>query len=296
MSHTVRPFERRDRDQLTDLVNLHIAAVLPGVAVSVNTVMFQLEREPQETIVDPWVIDRRCLVAIDDEERVLASALLHRFGSGPGVSPDFVNAGEIRWLIFRPDQLDDGRRLLDVCMALLEEWQVEARYADGSLLAPACYGVPDTWPHVRALYSEAGFAPSRQETVLRARCADLIQGDPPPLQVDRSVGVLGTRFTLSENSASVGFIEVCQLTAELARGYSSMGWADVGNLHVEIGGDPEAVVPQPYSAGATWLLPGGIETLIESHWDEDPKEHLQLLEQCGFEVLVTNARGWAVAA
>lgn len=293
MSHTVRPFERRDRDQLTELVNLHIAAVLPGVAVSVNTVMSQLEREPQETIVDPWVIDRRCMVAIDDEGRVHASALLHRFGRGPGVSPDFVNSGEIRWLIFRPDRLDDGRRLLDVCMALLDEWQVEARYADGSLPAPACCGVPDTWPHVRALYSEAGFAPSRQETVLRVRCADLIQGHRPPVQVDRSVGVLGTRLTLSENRAPVGFIEVCQLTTEPARGYSSMGRADVGNLHVEMGVDPEAVVPQLYSAGAAWLLQGGIETLMEYHSDEDPNEHLQLLEQCGFEVLVTNARGWA---
>jgi hypothetical protein len=123
----------------------------------------------------------------------------------------------------------------------------------------------------------------------------VIEGDRPPLQVDRSVGVLGTRFTLSENSTPVGFIEVCQLTTELARGYPSMGWADVGKLHVEIGVDPEVVVPQLYSAGATWLLQGGIETLIEYHSDEDPKEHLQLLERCGFEVLVTNARGWAAA-
>ena len=54
MPHTVRSFERHDRDQLIELVNLHIAAVIPGVAVSVNTVPSQLEREPLETIVDPW--------------------------------------------------------------------------------------------------------------------------------------------------------------------------------------------------------------------------------------------------
>ena len=293
MPHTVRPFERHDRDQLTELVNLHIAAVLPGVAVSVNTVMSQLEREPQETIVDPWVIDRQCLVAIDDEERVHASALLYRFGSGPGVSPDFADAGEIRWLICRIDRLDDGRRLMEVCMALLDEWQVEHRYADGSLPAPACYGVPETWPHIRSLYSAAGFVPSREETVLRARCVDLTRRVRSPLHVGRSVGVLGTRFTLSEDAAPVGFIEVCQLTAELARGYASMGWADVGNLHVEDGVDAETMVPHLYSAGAEWLLQGGIETLIEYHSDEDPKEHLVLLEQCGFETLVTTTRGWA---
>ncbi len=35
---TVRPFRRDDRDQLTALVNAHVAAVVPGVSVSTNTV------------------------------------------------------------------------------------------------------------------------------------------------------------------------------------------------------------------------------------------------------------------
>ena len=44
MPYTVRPFERPDRDQLTELVNIHVAAVIPGITVSVNTVMSQLQR------------------------------------------------------------------------------------------------------------------------------------------------------------------------------------------------------------------------------------------------------------
>lgn len=51
----VRPFQRHDRDQLTHLVNAHVLPVLPGVALSVNAVMSQLEHEPGEFIVDPWV-------------------------------------------------------------------------------------------------------------------------------------------------------------------------------------------------------------------------------------------------
>jgi len=35
----VRPFRRSDREQLTALVNAHVQAVVPGVSVSVNTVM-----------------------------------------------------------------------------------------------------------------------------------------------------------------------------------------------------------------------------------------------------------------
>jgi hypothetical protein len=54
----VRPFRRADREQLTALVNAHIQAVVPGVTVSVNTVLSQLERDPGEFIVDPWVAER----------------------------------------------------------------------------------------------------------------------------------------------------------------------------------------------------------------------------------------------
>jgi hypothetical protein len=49
----VRSFRRGDREQLTALVNAHIQAVVPGMSVSVNTVMSQLERDPGEFIVDP---------------------------------------------------------------------------------------------------------------------------------------------------------------------------------------------------------------------------------------------------
>ena len=59
----VRRFHRRDRDQLTGLVNAHAAAVVPGMGVSVATVLGQLEREPGEFIVDPWVSERVTLVA-----------------------------------------------------------------------------------------------------------------------------------------------------------------------------------------------------------------------------------------
>ena len=38
----VRPSQCRDREQLTALVDAHIEAVLPGVAVSVNAVLGQL--------------------------------------------------------------------------------------------------------------------------------------------------------------------------------------------------------------------------------------------------------------
>jgi hypothetical protein len=80
----VRPFRRPDREQLTTLVNAHVAAVVPGVAVSVNTVMSRLERDPGEFIVDPWVAERITLVA-EQRRRVVAAAHLLRYRSGEDV-------------------------------------------------------------------------------------------------------------------------------------------------------------------------------------------------------------------
>jgi GNAT superfamily N-acetyltransferase len=99
----VRPFQRRDREQLTALVNAHIEAVLPGVAVSVNAVLSQLEREPGETIVDPWAVDRATFVAVV-RDAVVGAAHLVRYGTGERVSDSYRDTAEIRWLVFAPGE------------------------------------------------------------------------------------------------------------------------------------------------------------------------------------------------
>src|SRR4051795_12469531 len=103
----IRPFRRDDRDQLTALVNAHIGAVLPGVSVSVNAVMRQLEREPGEAIVDPWVLERRALVAVR-RQAVVAGALVLRYAADDRVSDSYRDTGEIRWLGCRPDPAAAG--------------------------------------------------------------------------------------------------------------------------------------------------------------------------------------------
>jgi hypothetical protein len=94
----VRPFRRGDREQLTKLVNAHVQAVVPGVSVSVNTVMSQLERAPGEFIVDPWVSDRVTLVA-DQRRRVVAAAHLLRYGAGNEVGEAYRGRGVATWLV-----------------------------------------------------------------------------------------------------------------------------------------------------------------------------------------------------
>ena len=77
-SIVVRPFRRSDRDQLTQLVNTHAGAVVPGMSVSVSTVLAALERQPGEFIEDPWVSERMTLVA-EQRDRIAAAAHLLRY-------------------------------------------------------------------------------------------------------------------------------------------------------------------------------------------------------------------------
>lgn len=293
MPVVVRRFERRDRDQLTTLINLHVAAVIPGVVLSVNTVLSQLEREPGEGIVDPWVAERCCLVA-EREQRIVAAALLHRFRADDDVSDSYRGVGDVRWLVCDVAAIADGQALLAVAMKQMRRWDVTTVGADCALPAPGCYGIPNTMPHLRALLNQAGFGePTRTEFVLAARCDDLLGAELDDATVVRTVGTLGTRLTLSVEEESRGYIEVCQPSADLARSSVATHWADVGNLILADGAEPVAVIPALLSTAARWLLPGGITRLID-YWaaDVDPPDHLTELQRAGFQTLVRNDRGF----
>ena len=200
----VRPFRRPDREQLTALVNAHVQAVVPGVSVSVNTVMSQLERDPGEFIVDPWVAERGTLVA-DQRGRVVAAAHLLRYGAGAEVGETIRGAGEINWLLYWPeasywpDSTAAADALMAACLDQLRRWQVTRWSADGALPAPGVYGLPEQWPHIRALYERAGFVhDGHTEIVLLARVDELPRPSEPPvagLEVRRTVGINGTRLS-----------------------------------------------------------------------------------------------------
>jgi ribosomal protein S18 acetylase RimI-like enzyme len=296
----VRPFRRADREQLTALVNAHIQAVVPGVTVSVNTVLSQLERDPGEFIVDPWVAERATLAA-QQRGRVVAAAHLLRYGAGEDVGPAYRDSAEINWLLFWPrathwpDSAEAAAALMDASLERLRAWGGDHWHADGALPAPGVYGVPEQWPHVRALYERAGFVhDGHVEIVLLARVDELPGPAAPPLDglaLDRSVGECGTRLSARLGEECVGFIEVETNLAEGGRLAHLGGWADVGNLHVDEAYRRRGIATWLVGEAADWLRLARVERLVDYAWPEE-EAMLALLGGLGFRELTRTARGW----
>ena len=290
----VRPFQRSDRDQLTALVNAHAAALIPGASVSVNTVLSQLEREPAEEIVDPWVTERRTLVAVR-RQAIVAGALLLRYGTGPEVGPHYRGAGEIEWLVFRPDAEPAGDALLAACRAVLDGWGASPQYADGGLPSLAAYGVPDCWPHIRALYRHGGFVPRVAAEIILVAPVDRLPGPAAPpvpgLQAGRSVGSCGTRLTARLDGTDVGMIEV--EADHTAGGVQSRlaGWADVGNLCVSPGYRRRGIGRWLVGEAAAWLRLGRADRLL-CYAAPDDTAGLAFWAGLGFTELARTQRGW----
>jgi GNAT superfamily N-acetyltransferase len=270
MSVDIRPFKRSDREQLTALVNAHASAVVPGLAASVNRVMSQLEGEPDEFIIDPWVEERVTLVA-EQRDRVVAAAHLLRHTDDDRVSESYRDVGSIRWFLYWPaapywpDSTEAGDSLLAACVEQLNRWGVSRQYADGTLPTPAVYGVPEQWPHIRAAYERAGFrGGGHTEILFVAEVGALAAPGQPPLAdlaIQRSVGVNGTRFSGLLDGTVIGFVEV-EALKEPGRLPRHKSWADIGNLQVGEQYRSKGVATWLLSHAAEWLRLAGVECVL----------------------------------
>jgi GNAT superfamily N-acetyltransferase len=289
----IRPFHRADREQLTELVNVHVDAVIPGRSVSVNTVLSQLEREPGEVIVDPWVTERAALVAVR-QDRVVAAALLTRFDDDGRVSDAYRGGAELRWLVCWPHEADAGDALAAACVRTMDGWGARKQWADGSLPAPSVYGVPSSWPHVRGIYERAGFGhDGRVEVVLVAAVEDLpVPGPPPPgLEMRRVVGRNGTAFVALDGDEAVGSFE---LRSDVTNGGSLSrlaGWAEMWNVEVAERLRRRGVGTWLVAHGAEWLRLGGVRQLAAEHAEGD-EAAAGFLRRLGWKELTRTERGW----
>jgi GNAT superfamily N-acetyltransferase len=310
----VRPFRRSDRDQLTQLVNAHAEAVVPGMGVSVSTVLTSLERRPGEFIEGPWVSERVTLVA-EQQSRVAAAAHLLRYFPDERAGKAARDVGEIHWLLYWPETpagnpcwpgaAGAAQALIAACIGQLDRWGVTRQHAGGELPVRGVYGVPDQWPHIRALYERAGFTHTgHTEIVYLARVDDLPRPAGPPLaglSLRRSVGVNGCRLSAVLGEEVIGYIEVETLD-EGERLSRHGGWADVGNLHVTEAYRRRGVATWLLGEAAGWLRLAQADRLLDYAWLEgtdpgglDYAGYRAFLPAAGFRDLTRTKRGWTRA-
>jgi ribosomal protein S18 acetylase RimI-like enzyme len=184
---------------------------------------------------------------------------------------------------------------MSACLTQLRAWGVDRWHADGALPAPGVYGVPQQWPHVRALYQRAGFVhDGPTEVVLLAMVDELPRPGEPPLEgleLGRALGINGTRLYGSIGDKLVGYIEVDTNLAQGGRLAHLAGWADIGNLHVDEAYRRRGVATWLVGQAADWLRLARVDRLLDYAW---PKEgpRLALLRRLGFCELTRTARGW----
>ena len=291
----VRPFARHDRDGLAQLVNVHVAAAMPGGAIPTARLLGHLERDTDEYVVDPWVIGRHTLVAID-RDRVVAAAHLLRYGRGEHVGDDYDDAGEIAWVICWPDQVDTGRALIDAALDRLRAWGCRVWYAAGNLPCPGVYGVPDAWPHVGELLDEAGFAPSRVEVIFAGELAGVSQpGDRPnpDVSIRRRVGALGTRFDAEVGGTTVGSFEVDTSLSKGGAQRSMETWADVADHWVSESHRGQGIGSWLFRHGCAWLRLGGTERLLAYADGDEAAAAARYVERLGLVEIGRSQRGWS---
>jgi GNAT superfamily N-acetyltransferase len=307
----VRLFRRSDRDQLTQLVNAYPAAVIPGMGTSVSTVMSALERQPGESIEDPWVSERVTLVA-EQANRIAAAGHLLRHFPGERAGRAARDVGEIHWLLFWPeapagnpcwpDAKTAGEALMAGCIHQLEEWGVTRQEAGGELPVPGVYGVPEQWPHISALYERAGFAyAGHTEIIYFAAVKDLRRAAGAPiagLSVRRAAGMNGTRLSAMLGEDVIGYIEV-EVFDQGERLSRNGRWADVGNLHVTEPYRRRGVGSWLLSQAASWLRAAGADRLLDYAWLDgtdpgglDYAGYRAFLPAAGFQELTRTRRGW----
>jgi GNAT superfamily N-acetyltransferase len=291
----VQPYEPSYLPQLLELVNLHIAAAVPGWALSGAFLAEHLERDYTEPITDPWVEERATLCAVDGG-RVLAAAHLLRYGLE--VSDHYRGAGEIDWFVALPGLDAAATGVLAGARECLETWKVKKEYGwSHGLPSVPMWGVPDSCSHVAEALFAAGYRPPPHHHP-EALYGGRLDGAPAPadppvagLAVRRSVGLYGTRFSATLDGEELGF---CEVVPNLTRGGTLpalRGWAELQEIWIKEDWRGKGIGSQLVRHAAAWLRLAGCERLILCVASPDEEAGAgRFYRRFGWEVLVREAR------
>lgn len=163
--------------------------------------------------------------------------------------------------------------------------------ADLGLPTPGVYGVPEQWPHVADLLGRVGFVRGDRTELVYLADVDRLPSPAPGLEVVRTFGVAGTRFTARHDGVDVGRIEVDPNIAGTGRLAGHDGWADIGNLHVDPAHRRRGIGTRLLAEVGDWLRLARIPRLLDYATPDEP-EHRAFLEHHGFLLLTRTHRDW----
>ena len=236
---------------LHSLMNWHMAAVIAGWELSPAYIEQQLQSNPEQPVLDPWVIERATLCVMD-QGSVVAAAHLLRYGSGPEVGEDYRGIGEIAWALHFPSNHAAGVTLLAEARQHIRAWGVRSPAASFNL-AGILFGVPSSWPHVRRALAEAGFRVQAgdygREVIRHGPVPAEEPGQLAPdlgLRVLSRTGAEGIRFGVLDGTKEVGY---CEARPDLTRGGLVPALARWGEIS-----DFEVAEPWRGRGIGTWLL------------------------------------------
>lgn len=300
----ILPFESRHLLALQRLVNVHLSAAVPGWTLSAEYLAQHLQYDDTEDITEPWVSERRTLLAVD-RGQLLAAGRLLRYGDGPEVSDSYREVGTISWLVARPDQPAGAAALLKAADEQFSAWQVSRVYGwDTGLPVYALWGVPDCWPHIADALSAAGYLtdlPPRRAALYGGTLAGTPEPDAAPiadLTLRRTSGAVdGPRFAALLDGKELGY---CEWNVDLSRGGllpGMRGWACLQNLIIEQDWRNQGIGRWIVQHGVAWARNAGCDRVIISVADENEQAGAaRFYRRFGWDIFVRETHGWLPAS
>ncbi len=226
----IEPLDRSHLPQVLALANSHLGTVIPGWSLTPEYFWEHLKRNPQEYIVDPWVVERKSMVGIVND-RVCAAAHLLRYDE----DTPYKGMGVVDWILFWPAKREAGLALLNECRLQMNAWQVADHQISGPLPVPVCGGIPDTWPHIGGLIKEFGYSGNEEvdESVYGGTLNGISAPGEPPVSgatIQREVGDSTTRFVARLDGRDIA---CCECISDLTAGGqlpALAGWAELAEM------------------------------------------------------------------
>lgn len=296
---TIEHLRPEHMTHVTTLLNTHVGAIVPGWAVPEPWLAEKLRRNAGENVVDPWVIERVTLVAIE-RQSVEAAVHVLRYGSGPEVNPPYHGVVEVDWLLAWPNAASAAAELLRAVAEQARAWGAKATWLGGGPPIGPFAGVPNVWPHIAAAAEAAGYRrdPGRIEAVYGGVLGDIaVPGAPPlpELHIRRSMGRWGTRFDALNGQHAVGYCEIVTDMTEGGALPSLRGWAELAEIEVEPAYRNRGIGSWLLCHAVAWARLGGCKRLLLITTAEGEAAGTgRLYRRFGWEPLARLAIGWSL--